>query len=269
MTHPSIRVPTHNNQLLKQIVDVVNANEELVTLWNILNINAMNRLHMTDHGPVHFHIVANSGLRLARILHNKEISMSVSTDYELPYEYAEVIIFLACVLHDTGMSVNRVGHEEFSIPIAYTLMREMLGFLPVKERTIVIADTLHAIISHRRSGTPRTIEAGIVRIADALDMSQGRSRIPYDAGAVNIHSVSARAIDKVTIEEGKERPVKVTIFMNNSAGIFQVDELLKEKLSGSGIEHYFEVTAKTEGKTEKKHISEFVINGVTRINKSH
>ena len=35
------------------------------------------------------------------------------------------------------------------------------------------------------------------RVADALDMSEGRSRIPYQAGKIDIHAVSAAAIDKV------------------------------------------------------------------------
>jgi metal-dependent HD superfamily phosphatase/phosphodiesterase len=261
MIKPTVKknlyVPVENNMLLKQSLDAVNTNEEIQTLWRVVNINAIDRLHMTDHGPTHFHIVANIGLRIARIFHKRSIPMSVVKNFQLDYEYAEVIIFLACVLHDIGMSVSRAGHEEFSIPLANNLMRELLSFLPIHERTIVVSETLHAIISHRRNGTPATIEAGIVRIADALDMSQGRSRIPYDAGAVNIHSVSARAIDKVAIEEGKNRPVNITISMNNSAGIFQIDELLKEKLNGSGIEQYFEISATIKGKTERKHLSEF------------
>ena len=47
---------------------------------------------------------------------------------------------------------------------------------------MVAAEAMHAIIAHRRRGDPLTIEAGIVRIADALDMAQGRSRIPFESG---------------------------------------------------------------------------------------
>jgi metal-dependent HD superfamily phosphatase/phosphodiesterase len=47
--------------------------------------------------------------------------------------------------------------------------------------------------------------------------------------------------------------------MNNSAGIFQVDELLKNKLAGSGLEPYVEVEATIEGETEKKLIHKFQI----------
>jgi uncharacterized protein len=113
----------------------------------------------------------------------------------------------------------------------------------VEERTIVTSEVLHAIISHRSGGTPQTIEAGIVRVADALDISEGRSRIPYEEGKVDIHSISAEAIDRVEILDGKDRLIQINIWMNNTAGIFQVDELLKKKLIGSGIEQHVAISS--------------------------
>ena len=117
-------------------------------------------------------------------------------------------------------------------------------------RALVQSDILHAIISHRKGGHPLTLEAGIVRVADALDMAKGRSRLPFERGAVNIHSVSAMAIEDVRIEEGTDKPIRVHIDLRNSAGIFQVDSLLKEKLQGSGLEPYVAVLAETTGRAE-------------------
>jgi metal-dependent HD superfamily phosphatase/phosphodiesterase len=88
-----------------------------------------------------------------------------------------------------------------------------------------------------------TLEGGIVRIADALDMAKGRSRIPVEAGSVSIHSVSAAAIESVALEPGSERPVRIVIRINNSAGMFQLDQLFRDKLKGSGIEDYVELEA--------------------------
>ncbi|MGZ3560125.1 MAG: HD domain-containing protein, partial [Thermodesulfobacteriota bacterium] len=126
-------------------------------------------------------------------------------------------------------------------------------------RTILVSEVLHAIISHRAEGRPLTLEAGIVRVADALDIAEGRSRIPFQEGLVNIHSVSASAIEKIRIEKGELKPVRIVVWMNNSAGIFQIDELLKHKLRGSGLENYVEVEAMIEGETEKKLIHKFRI----------
>lgn len=255
----SIHVPLNGNKLLEKCVNAVNKNEEIYALWKVINVNAIDRLGMSDHGSVHVQIVANIALRLARILVKNKIEMSVVKDFELTQDHAELIIFLASILHDTGMSISREDHESYSLFLSNMLLKEILNFLPIEEKTIVISEVLHAIISHRKGGKPVTIEAGVVRVADALDMSEGRSRIPYEAGKIGIHSISAAAIDEVEIQEAKEVPIQILIQMNNSSGIFQVDELLKSKLGGSGIEKYVTVKAYIREDKEKKLLKEFII----------
>ncbi len=252
-----IRVPAHRNSLVEKTLALVNEDIEIKTLWRVININAIDRLGMTDHGAVHFQIVANIALRLVRILDKNKVVMSVTKNYNLSTDHAELIILLASLFHDLGMSISREGHEEFSLILANTILHRILDFLPVEERTIVTSETLHAIISHRSGGEPYTIEAGVVRVADALDMSQGRSRIPYQAGKMDIHSVSAAAIDKVEILEGTDKPIQINIWMNNIAGIFQVDELLRRKLLGSGIEKFVTVSAYLIEGEEKRLVKEF------------
>ena len=95
-----------------------------------------------------------------------------------------------------------------------------------------------------------------VRIADALDMAKGRSRIPFSAGSLSIHSVSAAAVESVSIERGEEKPIRVTIELSNSAGLFQLDQLLRDKLDGSGLEPHMEIDAKV-GEEEKRLLTDF------------
>jgi hypothetical protein len=255
-----IRIPARHNLRLQQIVDRINGDDELYTLWQVMNVNAVQRLDMSDHGPVHFQIVANIALRLLRLLVEHSVQPSVSTDHKLPVEDAEVIVAMASLFHDLGMSIHRVDHELYSLFLAAPKMKELLDSIyDIPTRTIILSEILHAIISHRADGRPLTLEAGIVRVADALDMAEGRSRIPFQAGMVNIHSVSASAIEKIRIEKGELKPIRIAILMNNSAGIFQVDELLKNKLEGSGLEPHVEVEATIEGETEKKLIHKFHI----------
>jgi metal-dependent HD superfamily phosphatase/phosphodiesterase len=256
----NIHVPISGNELLEKALEVINENSEIKTLWKIININAIDRLGMSDHGPVHVQIVANIALRLTRILTKNNVEMSITTYYDLSDKYAELVVLLASLFHDLGMSISREGHEEFSLFLANDILHRILDFLPVEERTVVISEVLHAIISHRSGGKPYTIEAGIVRVADALDMSEGRSRIPYQTGNVDIYSVSAAAIDRIEITEGEDKPIQINILMNNSAGLFQVDELLKRKLSGSGIDKYVKVRALIERRREKKLLKEFEIS---------
>ena len=101
----------------------------------------------------------------------------------------------------------------------------------------------------------------MVRVADALDMAHGRTRIPVEAGQIGIHSISAAAIDRVEISAGTERAVRIEIAMNNSAGIFQVDDLLATKLRGTPLADHVEVVAEVEGEAEKRLLSEFRIGG--------
>ncbi len=255
-----IRVPARHNPKLQQMVDRINGDEELYALWQVMNTNAVQRLGMSDHGPVHLQIVANIALRLLRLLVEHDVQPGVVTDYNLPVEDAEVIVAMASLFHDLGMSVHRADHELYSLFLAHPKIKELLeGIYDIPTRTILLSEILHAIISHRADGRPLTLEAGIVRVADALDMAEGRSRIPFQEGMVNIHSVSASAIEKIRIEKGELKPVRIVIWMNNSAGIFQVDELLKNKLEGSGLESYLEVEAMIEGESEKKLIHKFRI----------
>ncbi|KKU09886.1 MAG: Metal dependent phosphohydrolase [Candidatus Woesebacteria bacterium GW2011_GWB1_45_5] len=253
----SINIPTQNNKILARIVEEVNKNNEIKALWKVMNVNAIDRLEMTDHGPTHFQIVASNAIKMARIFGKKEIKFSIVKDFALTDDHAETVIFLASIMHDLGMSIHREGHEEFSLFLSNSLLHEILSFLPVEERVVMTSEVLHAIISHRRFGLPLTIEAGIVRIADALDMSKGRSRIPYNRGIIDIHSVSANAIEGIDIVEGRERPVEIKIHMTNPAGIFQVDDLMQEKLKGSGIEKYIKVSAYLVEAGHEKLFKEF------------
>ena len=58
--------------------------------------------------------------------------------------------------------------------------------------------------------------------------------------------------DQVRLLKGDETPIRIEIEMSNSAGVFQVDELLKRKLRNSSIAPYVVVVAQIEGETEKR-----------------
>lgn len=256
--HIAIRVPARHNPVLQRVIERVNADAELYALWQAANVNAVERLGMSDHGPVHFQIVANIALKLLRQLVERGIVPNIVSDHKMTPSDAEVIVVLGALLHDLGMSIHRVDHEQFSLFVAQPKIDDLLDSLyGVGARTIMRSEILHAIIAHRSDGKPLTVEAGVVRVADALDMAKGRSRIPFEAGMVNIHSLSAAAVEQVEIASGEEKPIRINVRMSNSAGIFQLDELLKEKLRGSGLEKYVEVEATIEGETEKKLITVF------------
>ncbi len=248
-------VPCENNSMLKKIVERINEDVELQTLWRASNIIAIDRLGFNDHGPVHVKIVANLALKMLRILIKRGVVPGIAKNYNLKNEDAEVVVTLASALHDIGHAIHRVEHEENSVPLSIPIIDRLLhGLYDEEKKAIIKAETLHAIFSHRAPIMPLTIEAGVVKIADALDMEEGRARIPFETGKINIHSVSALAIKKVTVSEGAEKPLKIHIQMRNSAGIFQVDELLKDKIEMSGLKEMIEVEAEVVGDKEEKII---------------
>jgi len=246
-------LPTGRNKKLGAVLQKVRKSKELEAYLRCCNVMAIDRLGFNDHGPTHIKIVSNMALRLLRILVSNGVQPGVVKNYKLKMEDAEVIVFLASCLHDIGHVVHRLNHADFSIPIALGFLKEFLrGIYDEEEIPIIVSETLHAIRAHESDCTPLTIEAGIVRLSDALDMERGRARIPFEAGSVNIHSVSALAIEKVLINEGdKERPIAIHIRMTNSAGIFQIDELLRTKLKDSLLENYVRITAELVGPEEK------------------
>jgi metal-dependent HD superfamily phosphatase/phosphodiesterase len=255
-----VRAPTRGNRRLELLLDAVNADEHIKALWHVSAVNASRRLGMSDHSWVHIQIVLNIALRLARLLFRRGVRPSLAVDYGMSERDAEVVIAAACLLHCVGMAIHRDDHERFSLFLSEEVLGHLLaGAYAEPERTIVASEALHAIIAHRRKGHPLTVEAGIVRVADALDMARGRSRVPFEAGHQNIHSLSAYAIEEVKISAGRDRAVRVEIEMSNSAGIFQVDELLATKLRGSGLEEHIEVIARIDAEHEQRLIPVFRI----------
>jgi metal-dependent HD superfamily phosphatase/phosphodiesterase len=250
-----IKAPVRANRKLARILDRVNADEQLKAWWHVANVNAVKRLEINDHSWVHVQIVTNIGLKLLRLLVKRGVEPAMVRDYGMGRDDAEVVVVLSALTHCVGMAVHRDRHEDTSLFLAEPKLRELVdGIYDEPDRTVVVSEVLQAITSHRSDGTPLTLEAGILRVADALDMAKGRSRIPFERGRLSIHSLSAAAIESVQIKDGEATPVLIEIAMVNSSGVYQVDELLKAKLRGSGLEPYVEVVARIEAETEERLI---------------
>jgi hypothetical protein len=256
--HMRIRLPERGNRQLRRVLERANADRQLKAWWHVSNVNAAVRLEINDHSWVHIQIVANIALKLLRELTKHGVEPSVVRDYGMTNDDAEVVVVLAALTHCVGMSVHRRGHEDWSLFLAEPKLEELLdGLYEDPDRTVIVSEVLQAITSHRADGEPLSLEAGILRVADALDMAKGRSRIPFEKGQVSMHSLSAAAIDAVVISDGENKPVRIEIVMNNSSGLFQVDGLLKAKLRGSGLEPHVEVIAHIDTADEKRLVPEY------------
>jgi len=231
---------------LNEVLDRIESDEEIQALLEAQNVNPVTRKRYNDHGTKHISIVRNRALCLYELLKDAGASFNGAADQGLEEADEPVIIALAATLHDIGHVVHRDEHPYYSIPLAADVLDRFLPELPfydVADRVRLKGEILHAILCHHTEERPLTTEAGIVRVADALDMESGRSRIPYEHGGRGINTVSSQAIEAVRLQAGEDRDVLVEISMTNAAGVYQVDNLLKAKLSGSGLEDRIRIVA--------------------------
>jgi metal-dependent HD superfamily phosphatase/phosphodiesterase len=232
------------DEKLNEVLLWVDDDEEITAYLEAQNVNPVTRKRYNDHGTKHIKIVRNRALQLYELLKRDGVEFNSATQQGLAEADEPVIVALAAVLHDIGHVVHRDDHPYYSIPLAADILDRILPeFYDVHDRVRVKGEVLHAILCHHTEEEPLTLEAGVVRVADALDMERGRSRVPYEQGGRGINTVSSQAIERVMLRENDDHPVLVEIEMNNAAGVFQVDNLLKSKVQDSGLEEHLQIVA--------------------------
>ena len=232
---------------LNDVLEFVEDDAEIQAYLAAQNVNPVVRKGYNDHGAKHVEIVRDRALCLYDLLKQGGVEFD-ATDQGLEEADEPVIVALAATLHDIGHVVHRDRHTYYSIPLAADVLDRVLGdFYDGPTSVRVKAEVLHAILCHHTPETPLTREAGVIRVADGLDMERGRSRIPYGEGSRGINTISSQAIQQVRLLPGDGVPILVEIEMTEAAGVYQVDELLKAKLDGSGLEDSIRIVALNTG----------------------
>lgn len=234
------------DERLNEVLEFVEADAEIQAYLDAQNVNPVLRKRYNDHGSKHIEIVRNRALCLYDLLKQGGVAFNGASEQGLSEADESVIIALAATLHDIGHVVHRDEHAYWSIPLAADLLDRVLddlGFYDTGEIVRMKGEILHAILCHHTEEDPLTTEGGVLRVADALDMEKGRSRMPYEKGGRGIDTVSSQAIQRVTLMQGDSVPVLVEIEMLNAAGVYQVDNLLKAKLRDSGLEDDIRIVA--------------------------
>ena len=232
------------DERVNRVLEFVENDPEIEAYLDAQNVNPVTRMRYNDHGAKHVSIVRHRALCLYDLLKEGDVRFNGANDQDLEDADEAVIIALAATLHDIGHVVHREDHPYYSIPLAADVLDRILPeFYDLGDRIRVKGEVLHAILCHHTPEKPLTLEAGVLRVSDALDMERGRSRNPYDRGGRGINTVSSQAIRNVTLESGEGIPVLVEIEMTNAAGVYQVDSLLKAKLDDSGLEEFVRIVA--------------------------
>jgi metal-dependent HD superfamily phosphatase/phosphodiesterase len=229
---------------LNAVFETIRNDPEIEAYLEAQNVNPVTRKGYNDHGTKHIEIVRDRALHLYELLKQGGVAFNGAADQGLEEADEPVIIALAATLHDIGHVVHRDDHPYYSIPLAADILDRLLPeFYETAEAVRLKAEVLHAILCHHVEEDPLTTEAGVIRIADALDMERGRSRIPYHRGSRGINTLSSQAIHRVTLQPGEDTPVLVEIEMTDAVGVYQVDELLNAKVTGSGLEEEVRIMA--------------------------
>jgi metal-dependent HD superfamily phosphatase/phosphodiesterase len=241
----------HPNAL--RVFNMLQSDEETNTYLSLANYIAVRKLGYNDHGPLHARIVTANGVKLLRIiLDSKQLQVDSISGLGLSEDDAYIIIVASCMLHDIGNAVHREEHEIFSVMLAKGILERLLPAIypDLPKRTAVMEQILHALYAHDVGENALTIESAIVVIADGCDITKGRGRLSFDLGKHDIHSISALSIESVDIHKGKTKLVEIEVNMSNSAGIYQVQETLANKVAKSVLRDYVEIVAElTPSKT--------------------
>ena len=181
----AVRAPTRGNRKLEALLDGINADPQVLAWWHMAQVTS-ERLAMSDHSWVHVQIVLNISLRLLRLLFKAGVQPAmVSRPRHARPRRRGCGRLRSAASRRRHVDPPRRPRGLQPVPGRGQAATELLADIyDEPERTVVISETLHAIIGHRRRGEPYTLEAGVVRVADALDMAQGRTRIPVESGRI-------------------------------------------------------------------------------------
>jgi len=238
--------------------------------WDMSDYVAVTKMGYNAHGDIHAKIVTANALKMLDLLHEAGVKPDIlkasqeTSESGNPVESGDrddayLIILLSGLLHDIGNQVNRSNHNLHSEILAIPILDKVLApiYPDERKRGMIRGFILHCIYTHIEDTQSYTLEASLLKVADGTDMTKGRGRTPYEMGNVNIHCVSAMSIGEVEITKGKEKPIGIRIKMTNSAGVFQVEEILYKKLVTGVAGKYIEITAQTV--PEKPSMDERII----------
>lgn len=237
------------NDIIRDVYEFMESDRDIQGYLKMSNKMVVDRLNYNDHGPVHARITAGSSLEIFNLLIKKVKPTTVSLGI-CNINDAKIITMVGSYLHDVGNCVHRKEHIMHGCYLAAPILDRIYGKFYQGDPELaqrLKTETLHCIYAHDDSVEALSIEAGAAKVGDGTDMAEGRARIPYSRGRVEMHSISALSIKKVEIEAGEKKPVKIKVHMTNPSGVYQLEEVIGRKISTSGIQEYIEIVALENG----------------------
>jgi hypothetical protein len=245
----AIRALTRPYPRTARMYDLLMADRRVDAHWNLSNYTTVGKLNYNDHGPIHARVTASYAMQIMALLIEAGAPLDVVDSGAGDVDDACLVALTGVMLHDIGNALHRSGHELIGIILARPILDDLLPHIydDVEQRTLISDFILSAIQCHDMNPAPLFMEGAVVAVADGCDMTKGRARMPFDLGKLDIHSVSALAIEEVNIRKpGKKAKaqidmpiaVEIEVVTSNSAGIFQVEETLVKKINLTPLKSY-------------------------------
>lgn len=219
------------------------------------------RLSYNDHGITHSRIAALNSVKIIKILLEEKITPNMVSENMGTPEDSIFIVMTAAYLHDIGNAIHRKNHYTHSMMLALPFLERELGafYGEIGKRAKIMSMILEAIYTHDEEVRAISVEGGAVKVGDGADMANGRARIPFSRGKVDIHSISALAINDVRICKGEDKPVRIEVDMECASGVFQIHEVLGKKIRTSPLEQHIEVEGLVRGPEGKSFLSKITL----------
>ena len=244
-----------------EAVNLIMDDEEIQLTQEYANTVSIVRLGFNDHGPVHMHCVALNAIIMMGLLRQANIKTSLESEGAGSFDDSLIAAIFASMLHDLGMSVGRQDHEIHSANIAAPILERLLSKLypdNLQKKVMIRSLALEGITGHMGNRVIHSLEAGVVQVADGCDMTKGRARISIALNQSfkpgSIHQFSANSIKEVRLIRGEEKPIRIEVLMTSEVGVFQVEEVLLNKIASSTAKPYIELYAQVNSEELKRYL---------------
>jgi len=234
---------------------------EIQIMQDYANTVSIRRLGFNDHGPVHMRKSAINAIKMFDLLVAGEVKFNLEKEEIGTAEDSKIAVLMASLLHDLGMSVSREKHEFTSVMLGLPIIDRILQKIyprDLRKKVIVKSLIVEGILGHMATQKIHSLEAGLVLIGDGCDMEKGRARIPalisQRPRIGDIHKYSASSIERVEINKGDQKPIKIEVYMTQSVGFFQIEEVLFPKISSSPVKPHIELYAGVIGEEMMKYL---------------
>jgi uncharacterized protein len=258
-----IQLTPEKDPLPLNVAEALMSDPEIESIQNYSNTVSIMRLGFNDHGPVHMRTVTYNAIIMMGILYKAGVPMNLQAEKAGTFADSMTAVIFASFLHDFGMTIGRQDHELYSVFLALPVIQKMLekvipGDNNLDRRVAIRSLAVEGIVGHMGTRKIHSLEAGLILIADGCDMTKGRARIPMELDNApkigDIHKYSANSIERVEIAAGKEKPLRIQVFMSADVGFFQIEEVLLQKINNSPAKKYIELLAGIENCEMKQYL---------------